>query len=61
MLSTIACSLGSSMANISACTDAGAALVPLLSGGTGYPARNPPQYHSQPRVGGSFPWISVID
>ena len=43
------------MANISACTDAGAALIPLLSGGTGYPAGNPPQYYSQPRVGCSFP------
>ena len=32
MLNTIACSLGSSMANIGACTDAGAALAPLLSG-----------------------------
>ena len=43
------------MANISACTDAGAALIQLLSGGTGYPAGNPPQYYSQPRVGCSFP------
>ena len=38
------------MANISACTDAEAALIPLLSGGTGYPAGNPPQYYSEPRV-----------
>ena len=43
------------MASISACTDAGAALIPLLSGGTGYPAGNQPQYYSQPRVGCSFP------
>ena len=37
MSNTIACSLGSSMANISACTDAGAALVQLLSGGNRLP------------------------
>ena len=57
MSNTIACSLGSNMANISACTDAGAALAPPLSGleETGYPAGNPPQYYSKPRVGCSFP------
>ena len=37
MLNTIACSLGSSMASISGCTDAGAALAPLLSGGNRLP------------------------
>ena len=38
MSNTIACSLGSSTANISACTDAGAALAPLLSGGNRLPS-----------------------
>ena len=55
MSNTIACSLGSSTANISACTDAGAALAPLLVDETGYSAGNPPQYYSQPRVGCTFP------
>ena len=40
MSNTIACSLGSSTANISACTDAGAALVPLQ---TGQSPNDPPQ------------------
>ena len=37
MSNTIACSLGSRMASISACTDAGAALAPLLSEGIRLP------------------------
>ena len=37
MLNTIACSLDSSMANISTSTDPGAAVAPQLSGGSRLP------------------------
>ena len=48
------------MANISACTDAGAALAPLLREKTGHAAGDPIEDYSQTRGGYSFPLIITV-
>ena len=45
----------------SACTDAGAALAPLLIGEPGYATGNPPKDYGQIRGDSSFPWMIAVD